>query len=293
MATRTGYPYPLNTAAADFRQWINEINNAILAMGWTASSDTGQVNFATVAAPVGTSNYPGYAIYQMTDALAGTYPFYLKLSFGSASGGQPAPSLVITLCTSTNGAGTPTGNISTPFTFNAGSSSATTGACYTTGTTSRLTMAFWMAGPTASIAFLLNVERTLDTSGAETNTGAIIRFSCNGSGNYFQQVVPSTGAVPPIDGKWLCYGPSNTGAAAVGQNYSTISALRGAMGPLTNPEMGFMMGTGAWAFGAPVSITRYGNTKLYIALSATSGYAPYNSAMVPNGISPNAFMLWE
>jgi hypothetical protein len=44
-----------NTNDANFRVWVAAVIAAIVAGGWVQTSDTGQINTATVLAPLGVS----------------------------------------------------------------------------------------------------------------------------------------------------------------------------------------------------------------------------------------------
>lgn len=287
MATRSSNLTQQNTDAATFRLWINEIHNSLIAFGWTQTADTGQINFATVAAPVGASNYPGYAIYAMADALQASYPCYLRIDFGSGAGGATTCSIKVQIGTGTNGAGTLTGNTVTQQTIsNAGASSAIS-ACFTSGTTSRFTMAFW-PNATSTFGLFLNIERDLDSSGVNQNVGIGMRCGTT-SGSVAQQFLPNAGlgAVPNAESKWLFFATQTN--PAVGQNLTSIMPLRQAYGPLRNPEMGFMAVQNQIAIGASAELTRYSAANTYFLVN-TNAFVAGNSAA---GITFSLLMLWE
>ena len=89
---------------AGFRAWGLAVRTAILAAGLTRTSDTGQIDFTSVAAPA-TSAYGGYDIFQFTDAEQATDPIYIKLEYGRGSTGE-RHALRMAVGTATNGAGT-------------------------------------------------------------------------------------------------------------------------------------------------------------------------------------------
>jgi hypothetical protein len=74
-----------NASDANFRTWINFIHDMMIAAGWNQTSDTGQINFVTASAPTVGNEKIGYALYEMTDALAATAPVIVKFAFGSAA----------------------------------------------------------------------------------------------------------------------------------------------------------------------------------------------------------------
>jgi hypothetical protein len=95
---------PSNSTDANFRSWINFIHDLMIAAGWNQTADTGQINFATVTAPGAADTKQGYAIYEMTDALAATYPIIIKFAFGSGSATNN-PGIWFAVGTHTDGAG--------------------------------------------------------------------------------------------------------------------------------------------------------------------------------------------
>lgn len=95
---------PSNSSDANFRTWINFIHDMMIAAGWDQTADTGQINFATVTAPGAADTKQGYALYEMTDALAATNPIILKFGFGSGSNTN-SPGLWFAVGTHTDGAG--------------------------------------------------------------------------------------------------------------------------------------------------------------------------------------------
>lgn len=93
-----------NNTDANFRTWINFVHDMMVAAGWSQTADTGQINFATVTAPGASNTKQGYAMYEMTDALASTFPIIVKFAFGSA-GAADRPGLWFMVGTHSDGAG--------------------------------------------------------------------------------------------------------------------------------------------------------------------------------------------
>jgi hypothetical protein len=80
-----------NDTDPHFRTWVAAFIAAIIAGGWTQTADTGQINTATVTAPVAINTSQGYAIFSSNDAGGGLVNFYLKIEFGSgAAASRPA-----------------------------------------------------------------------------------------------------------------------------------------------------------------------------------------------------------
>lgn len=290
MATNTSFLAPNNSSNAAFRAWASAIHSALVnTCGWTQTADTGQINFATVVAPVGSSSYPGYAVYAMADALQGTYPCYLRIDFGSGVTGFALPSIKVQIGTGTDGAGTLNGNTVTQRTLSCLTSDSNSWNCYFSGTTSRFTMVLW---PTTSNSFniMVNIERSVDAAGAETNTGIGFRGMQNDGSASFSQFLCNAGlgAVPASETRWLAYG-SNANAASAGLNLASISGLRQAYGPLLNPELGMMCCSSTFAFGAPVTVSRYSSNRNYFMVSSFSMQA----GVISYATAPKFLMLWE
>lgn len=293
MATVITNLAPTNNTDANFRLWTKGVHDSIIALGWTQTADTGQINFATVLTPAALNTFQGYSVYAMADALQASYPCYLRIDWGSGTGAVSAPAMKVQIATGTNGAGTLTGNIVTQHNINCVNASETNlTACYFSGTTSRLTMVLWpnaITSPTIQILYL-NIERSLDSSGVETNTGIGFRAGFGTGSTSVQQFMPNVGlgAVPAQETKWLAFG-SNASAQSAGQNLSSISGLRQAYGPLLNPELGFMVCSSQFANFANVTISRYSSSKVYFVWPT--------STMVAGAVSyaqvPKFLMLWE
>lgn len=92
-----------------FRAWGQAIHDQLIAAGLTQTSDTGQINLATVARPA-TSSYGGYEIFRFNDAKQATEPLFIKFEYGQASSAN-RPMLKCHTGTGTDGAGTLTGEL--------------------------------------------------------------------------------------------------------------------------------------------------------------------------------------
>src|SRR5260221_233749 len=99
----TQLPAYFNTDT-DFRNWIIGVHNALAAVGLTNTADTGQINTVTVTKPVATQTAAGFEIWRFSDALQATVPIFIKVEYGVA--GVLRPAMWITVGTTTNGAGT-------------------------------------------------------------------------------------------------------------------------------------------------------------------------------------------
>jgi hypothetical protein len=93
-------------SSAHFQAWVSEVVTALFTtLGVTQTSDTGQINPATVSVPVTANASAGYVIGRFNDALQSTAPIFFKLEFGSGSAAAD-PFMWLTVGTSSNGSGT-------------------------------------------------------------------------------------------------------------------------------------------------------------------------------------------
>lgn len=111
---------------------IKLLHDALISVGLTQTSDTGQLSLATDPTFVATASYSyGYTVYQWTDAYQSTSPLYMRIEWknsatSTVSNMMPFP--VITVGTSTNGAGTINSTLTlvTPTTLAAGAATGDT-----------------------------------------------------------------------------------------------------------------------------------------------------------------------
>src|SRR5690242_8747640 len=134
-----------SSTLANFKQWAQGISGNFTTFGWVQSGDTGQVNWSTIASVPGAASFV-YEIWQPNDGLT---TFYLKVEYGNVSGTN-CPSLRLTLSTSTNGAGTPTGFIVGPWNTNVTiftpPSTSTQFECNFSGAAGRIGAMMWRNG---------------------------------------------------------------------------------------------------------------------------------------------------
>jgi hypothetical protein len=69
---------------ATFRAWGSGIAAQIAAMGLVQTSDTGQINWVTVARPA-LNTIAGYEIWRFNDALQATKPVFIRIDYGTSS----------------------------------------------------------------------------------------------------------------------------------------------------------------------------------------------------------------
>lgn len=179
---------------SDYRAWWDAIRAQLTAVGLVQTSDTGQLNPASHARP-STNSYSGYEVWRFADSLQGTLPIILKVEPGIGSAAD-RPAIRLTVCTSTNGAGTPSGQIGTAVVaFTAASKGSgdtlVSVASHGEGYLHFLTN---IDVNSTSYAFGFVVERPF-SNGAPTAEG-ILTLTIAGTNGGRKQVIPPSGTVP-------------------------------------------------------------------------------------------------
>ncbi len=296
MATRTSSLAPTNSSDANFRLWINEIHNSLIAFGWVQTSDTGQINFSTVTAPSGVGVFQGYAVYRMADSLQSACPVYMRLDFGESTASTDVPAIKIKVgIGSTDGAGTLTGTLNTQVvtTTTSATASATLSPCYTCGTTSSFYLHFWGNTP-GTLGFSFMIERERNVAGAETSNGIHILAHYNQASNntvkLSQFLENTTGNIGSQDVLWYALVSNQTTQAAGG--VVGVGHVRCQMGPMRKPMLGvFLSSRTDFTLANTYTVTMYGASHTYMLLRPNLGSA----AVTMNGVNADTVigMLWE
>jgi hypothetical protein len=275
MAFRTSSLPATNNTDANFRLWINEINNALIAFGWVNNNDTGSINFSTIGRPSGSSIYQGFAVYKMGDAAQSTCACYMRLDFGTC-GSTDLPGIKVQFCIGgTNGSGTLTGNLSTQITTGGGGiATAGNGNCRCSGDTSSFRMHFW-SSTFAAIGWTLVIERDRDASGNDTTLGINFAFShCNTTSTIAtnSQFLETAGGTGANESRW--YGLISSQSTQSGNGTTGVAPVRCVLGPFRNPMKGLLI-TARPDFGNETtnSIVIYGVAHTYLMLRPDSGGA--------------------
>ena len=174
MTTDTRVINFVQTTDAEFRTWIAAILDQLNDIGLTQTSDTGQVDTATVTRSGSVNTATGYAIFRFNDSAHSTTPIFIKLEFGT---GNPVTqtSMWITIGSSTDGAGTITGTTYRPRAQVSwsGTGPGTSAACY--NASEGVLWAHWvqsLGGGSASATFF--VERFKNRNTGEVSTEGLV-----------------------------------------------------------------------------------------------------------------------
>ena len=288
MATIQSFLVCDNSTLANFKSWAQAISTALSTFTWVQSSDTGQVNWSTIASVPGS----GALVYEIWKPNDGLTNFFLKVEYGNFTSQTNYPDVRISISNSTDGAGNLNGFIIGPFRLGMVTGVASTGAvntyeCDFSGAAGRFACLMWRTAPTP---FFFAVERSVNSSGSYT--GAYVSFFSAGGNMQFggrqsgrqQSLLFGIGSAPAS----VSY-VENTGSAAAtglitrgfnpmsGTSYGTATnsyAFNGTIGmDLATPFIGYFdypcttvgIGqTGDLAEGVPFQCTLYGSTKTYI-----------------------------
>lgn len=81
--TTTAYSTVLSTTNdVEFRAFVQEYHDSLVTIGLTQTSDTGQINPATVNKPTVNNTSAGYEIWRFNDTMQATSPIFLKIEYG-------------------------------------------------------------------------------------------------------------------------------------------------------------------------------------------------------------------
>lgn len=271
MATLTSNLVCDNSSLANFKSWAQSISTAFSTFGWTQTTDTGQVNWSSIAS-VPSSTFV-YEVWKAADALASTMPIFVKVEYGfSATSIQ----FRITVGTGSNGSGTINGITmsSTPWNISGGGNGnqgVSTFPCYFSGTAGEIRVAMWNSGNLINYFF---IERSKDTSG--NNTADYVTAGSNNStttiGQTRQQSISST--LQYVQGSGIC---NACPFLTTGFDNSTVSCYPcfPHLGKIGNPYLGTMV---AYAADAATNTTvtvasMYGSTHTYIAIGGQTNFS--------------------
>jgi hypothetical protein len=168
---------------AAYRLWMTEWFDMVVASGLVQTSDTGQLNPATITIPGVNATESGYLIFRFNDSLQSTAPLFLKFRFGRANA---AANMMfgIEVGTGSDGAGTITGvkTVMAPIGTTGGSPGAGVYPSYAIHKEGFAAMAFKVNGIGSGVGQSVGspsfvVQRTVDNTGAPTADGVLAMTS--------------------------------------------------------------------------------------------------------------------
>jgi len=216
---------PYSSTNAQFQAWGSGVDGTFITCGWVRTSDTGQINWASVAFPASANTSQGYSIFKMNDSWQSTAPVFLKIEYGSGTGAALTPGFWITIGTGSDGSGNITGVLLTRLQVYPWNNVNTASNCYFSGNTDRYCACLWPNSANSYEYILFSIERTKDSSGNTTSTGLL--FLTNGqtsSSGTKSQYIPFSGTIPSLYSAWNCNVPTVTNPST-GGSFKNTAAL--------------------------------------------------------------------
>jgi hypothetical protein len=163
------------TTLANFKNWASAISGRFTAFGWVQTSDTGQVNWGSIASVPSSGSWV-YEIWHPNDALqTGSSQFFLKIEYGQNS--SYGPTLRLSLGTSTTGAGVLSGFTTGLFLLSSYYTNVNSGAltyeCDFSGDAGRFGALLWRPHSLPACMWFA-VERTCNTDGSYNADGVTL-----------------------------------------------------------------------------------------------------------------------
>jgi hypothetical protein len=293
-----------HTTSAQFQAWGSELSSRLQSVGLSKTSDTGQINWGTVAIPAA-NTVAGYEVYAFNDTLQSTAPIYIKILYGSATSAT-IPALWAIVGTATDGAGNMIGNVQTAqlswiYSHAIGSSTYYYPSYICYNASAGFLGIAWKLGlsgapaPTVPGGFLA-ICRTVNTSGQTTGDGAAV-YVVGAGNNWATQNIGQVnlsflglGAVYNSVAGQMNSGTvtGNVSSSLVGtsiqlyKHYTITPAVENLNQVLTH--LAGELGTGTTFNAAPVGTQSY----TYVALG------PYVCTFgAGGGAAPCCAMLWQ
>lgn len=267
-----------------------QVSAAIASAGMVKTTDTGQVDWATVTWITSTQTW-GYEIWRFNDALQATKPIFVKLVYT-----QPANPIMLQITaqvgTATDGAGNltsaPNTNTSVTTTNDickAGTSASITAVkpWYIYGDGSSLVIACYpegITGSTGGYGGLFILERARHVDGTPLGDGvAILWIAATGSGTATAQslnhhnLTPQLGAITGGQGALVAAAYIMPASGVFGTNMYVLPYFTGTTPRLGAPSL-MVVGTikADMATGNVFTLTHYGASATFVAVSPTGAY---------------------
>lgn len=287
----TGTATVLNDPQTDasFRAFGLMISTKLGQCGLVQTSDTGQINWTTVAHPTGASQVMGYEIWRFADALQATNPVFLKIEYGCGANTSFC-ALYITASQSTNGAGTLTGSPTARFNVIGYTPATSAVASYFCGDVGRFAMTLWPNSSQGNnLTMFFSVERTKDSAGVDTAEGILMCARCGAVAcGWTQQAMLSTGPPTAAESSVGALGP--VGSSASGGGQIGIFPILYTKGEFFNPGLGclgyFVSDITALV---PTVFTIYGATHTFLPMGNTM----FLGVQRATGNTCGILMRWE
>lgn len=163
-----------------FRAWGSAVSTALGQM-LTRVTQTGEIDWVTVTAPVAANTFQGFEVYRLNDSLQSTAPLFFKFEYGSHSA-TVSSAIRLTIGKGVDGSGVITSVLQSAVNVFAGNASATVASnCYiSNGDGSGFVFSLQPDIPSTCGGFCC-VERSRNGIGQATGDALLLAFSIYGS----------------------------------------------------------------------------------------------------------------
>lgn len=259
-------------------------SETVAAQGVVTAISCNTTKGAATLPPTNTNSI--YEIWGMGDTLQATNPVILKILYTTGSATTTAPGLNVVLATATDGAGNITGG-TTGVVNVLGIGSATFSASvfnsYIAGSTNRITLGTWLNSGLSGARGVLAVERSHDSTGADT--ASYVSLALYGQGNATPvtqySVIASTQTTKET--KLAVIGVTSTGTGSFGVS-TLLSPVFPVVGAVGNPMINVLVGKSAdWTDATQFSFTMYNTARNYLVVNnsgiAAAGQLTYDASI--------------
>lgn len=203
-----------NSSVAAFKAWAKGLSDALTAVGFNKTADSGQVVWDNVVAVPSINTYAGYEIRTLSDSQASALPIVMKIEYGTA-GSSTYPRIQITVGRSTDGAGNLTGIFLDPILLY-GQQNSNTVDCYVSCGEGYVSFAMWCGNPWA-VGFY--IARTCNPTTGVPNSDAFHMVYDGGSGGIGQQALAKDGGrIPYLKLASPCCAAPTLGSGTMGSD---------------------------------------------------------------------------
>jgi hypothetical protein len=272
-----------NGTSDRFRDWGKKLSDAMEAVGFIKTADTGQIDWSTVLMPDAARTYMGYEIRRFTDALQDSSPVFVKIEYGSCAYNKVKPGMRITVGQGSDGEGNLTGFVSSYFYINCyGSADTSEYSSHISGDGGRINLGTWLAASSNSSGAFW-IERMKDSSGNPTADGVHICSSVNndnhGTTSAAQFLPVAAEPYPLSPGKFMCAIPSTSNMTTYSENIGIFPVYVN-LGCAGNPDLGGLVISldELQSSGAMMTINILGSNHNYIIIRGLSFAAAGNSS---------------
>lgn len=302
-------PAPRQGMSVVFSGFTNGGNNTTLTLTAVSGGSSGTVTAAnasgvnethsgsgttTAQAGVPTASSTIYEIWESQDSVSSTLPIFIRLDYGQSATAN-SDLFKLTAGTGSNGSGTLTGNVTAAIQHSS-NSAGTTGVgnnSVFSGDTSRVLCALFINASNAGNPLLFAIERSHDSSGADTDSYfmVITNFGTSGSRVLAQQIVqkPALGGTLTAETAHIT-ALTTLSSGVVGTNIA-LGPLFPVIGKLDNPSMAIAFAKGGDVVeGATVTVPYFGSNHIFYCTKTSSAFTaePLNS-----GTSTGLLMRYE